>query len=47
MVNILGDEINNCRDITDAAIHIYGKDEVLPGRKMGHINYSSQKTNSI
>ena len=47
MVNILGDEINNCQDITDAAIHIYGKDEVLPGRKMGHINYSSQKKNSL
>ena len=46
MVNILGDEINNCRDITDASIHIYGKEEVLTDRKMGHINYSSQKKNS-
>jgi 5-(carboxyamino)imidazole ribonucleotide synthase len=42
MVNIIGKDINNCRDITDAAIHLYGKEVVLPGRKMGHINYSSQ-----
>ena len=45
MINILGEEINDCLDITDAAIHFYGKEEALPGRKMGHINYSSQKSN--
>jgi phosphoribosylaminoimidazole carboxylase (NCAIR synthetase) len=44
MVNILGHEISDCRNITDAAIHLYGKEEVIPDRKMGHINYSSQKS---
>ena len=47
MVNILGADIDNCYNITDAAIHLYGKDEALPGRKMGHMNYSSQKSNTV
>jgi 5-(carboxyamino)imidazole ribonucleotide synthase len=47
MVNILGEDINKFKDITDAAIHMYGKEEVLPGRKMGHVNYSSQKNKTF
>ena len=46
MVNILGKDILTCLNVTDAAIHLYGKEEALPGRKMGHINYSSQKSNT-
>jgi phosphoribosylaminoimidazole carboxylase (NCAIR synthetase) len=47
MVNILGEDIDKFKDITDAAIHMYGKEEVLPGRKMGHVNYSSQKNKTF
>ncbi|MCB9781281.1 MAG: 5-(carboxyamino)imidazole ribonucleotide synthase [Alphaproteobacteria bacterium] len=41
MVNLLGDEVLDrdrwLRD-PDAHLHDYGKDEVRPGRKMGHVN---------
>jgi 5-(carboxyamino)imidazole ribonucleotide synthase len=43
MVNLLGDEINQVVDKLDqlpptAKLHLYGKAEVKPKRKMGHIN---------
>jgi 5-(carboxyamino)imidazole ribonucleotide synthase len=44
MVNILGEEINNSHNIDNAALHIYGKSKISPGRKMGHLNYCSQKS---
>ena len=44
MINILGDTTKNFRNITNAAVHFYGKDEARPGRKMGHVNYVSPKT---
>ena len=40
MTNLLGDDINLWEAILeepDAYLHIYGKDESRPGRKMGHV----------
>ena len=44
MENILGTEINKSLNTVSGAIHLYGKKEIRDGRKMGHINYVSQKT---
>lgn len=40
MENLIGDDMDKVADYaaTDAAIHLYGKREVKPGRKMGHVN---------
>jgi 5-(carboxyamino)imidazole ribonucleotide synthase len=40
MENLIGDDMDKVPDAakTNAAIHLYGKAEVKPGRKMGHIN---------
>ncbi|MEY1556761.1 5-(carboxyamino)imidazole ribonucleotide synthase [Yoonia sp. R2331] len=40
MENLIGDDIADITNIakTDAAIHLYGKAEAKPGRKMGHVN---------
>ncbi len=40
MENLIGDDILRLPEIarTAAALHIYGKSEVKPGRKMGHVN---------
>ena len=38
MINLLGDEINKISKYKDCSIHIYGKKEVKPNRKMGHVN---------
>ncbi|MFU8823884.1 5-(carboxyamino)imidazole ribonucleotide synthase [Yoonia sp.] len=40
MENLIGDDMDKLADYakTDAAIHLYGKAEVKPGRKMGHVN---------
>lgn len=40
MENLIGDDMGRVPDLakTDAAIHLYGKAEVKPGRKMGHVN---------
>jgi 5-(carboxyamino)imidazole ribonucleotide synthase len=40
MKNLIGDEVETWRDaIADptARLHLYGKREVFPGRKMGHV----------
>jgi len=37
MTNLLGDEILGAVDATSAAVHVYGKPEPRPGRKMGHV----------
>lgn len=42
MLNLIGEEINlsvNFLDKPNAKLHIYGKKEVKPNRKMGHINF--------
>lgn len=41
MQNLIGDDVENLQEfITNkkAKIHLYGKDEAKPGRKMGHVN---------
>ncbi len=40
MENLIGDDMDRIPEIarTTAAIHLYGKAEAKPGRKMGHVN---------
>ncbi len=40
MENLIGDDIDRIPEIakTGAAIHLYGKADAKPGRKMGHVN---------
>ncbi len=40
MENLIGDDVMRLPEIakTDTAIHLYGKADAKPGRKMGHIN---------
>jgi 5-(carboxyamino)imidazole ribonucleotide synthase len=41
MTNLLGEEVENWRNLArepHAGLHLYGKAESRPGRKMGHIN---------
>ncbi|MFZ5615757.1 MAG: hypothetical protein ACOZAA_00345, partial [Pseudomonadota bacterium] len=40
MDNLIGDEAERWRDLSrepNACIHLYGKRDALPGRKMGHV----------
>lgn len=42
MTNLIGDDVDDIPQIAqqqDVAIHLYGKAEARPGRKMGHINH--------
>ncbi|KNX40909.1 N5-carboxyaminoimidazole ribonucleotide synthase [Roseovarius tolerans] len=46
MENLIGDDMNRLPQImheADAALHLYGKAEVKPGRKMGHVNRIMRK----
>jgi len=41
MLNLIGDDVNQVAVLAnncDTAIHLYGKTETKPGRKMGHVN---------
>jgi 5-(carboxyamino)imidazole ribonucleotide synthase len=41
MTNLIGDDVNDWQALAaepDAALHLYGKPEARPGRKMGHVN---------
>ena len=41
MENLIGDDIDRLPDLlreNDCAVHLYGKAEARPGRKMGHVN---------
>ncbi|MEO3413648.1 5-(carboxyamino)imidazole ribonucleotide synthase [Roseovarius sp. CAU 1744] len=41
MENLIGDDMNTVSEIArdaSASLHLYGKAEVKPGRKMGHVN---------
>jgi 5-(carboxyamino)imidazole ribonucleotide synthase len=41
MQNLIGDEVEQWKTIVaepDAKLHLYGKSEARPGRKMGHVN---------
>jgi 5-(carboxyamino)imidazole ribonucleotide synthase len=40
MINLIGDEVHDYQrwlDVPGAAVHLYGKREARPGRKMGHV----------
>ena len=37
MLNLIGDEAAAAPEITGARVHLYGKAEARPGRKMGHV----------
>jgi 5-(carboxyamino)imidazole ribonucleotide synthase len=41
MENLIGPDMDRVPELrkTNAALHLYGKSEVKPGRKMGHINF--------
>ena len=41
MENLIGDDMDRVPSLasTSAAIHLYGKSETKPGRKMGHVNF--------
>ena len=46
MENLIGDDMNRLPQImheADASLHLYGKAEVKPGRKMGHVNRVTRK----
>ena len=41
MENLIGDEVDRWQEILRdpaAALHLYGKSDTRPGRKMGHVN---------
>ena len=38
MVNLIGDEAAAAPEIAGARVHLYGKAEARPGRKMGHVD---------
>jgi 5-(carboxyamino)imidazole ribonucleotide synthase len=41
MENLIGDDMQRVADLArqpDTALHLYGKSDVKPGRKMGHVN---------
>jgi 5-(carboxyamino)imidazole ribonucleotide synthase len=47
MENLIGDDIDRIPDLardSDTAIHLYGKAEARPGRKMGHVNRITPRT---
>jgi 5-(carboxyamino)imidazole ribonucleotide synthase len=42
MINLIGDEVLDWQDhtsIPDAKLHLYGKKDIRPGRKMGHVTF--------
>ncbi|MEE9387652.1 MAG: 5-(carboxyamino)imidazole ribonucleotide synthase [Paracoccaceae bacterium] len=41
MLNLIGDDVDRVAEFAgqaDTAVHLYGKTDVKPGRKMGHVN---------
>ena len=47
MENLIGDDIGNVVELAaepDALVHLYGKSEARPGRKMGHVTRISPRT---
>jgi 5-(carboxyamino)imidazole ribonucleotide synthase len=47
MKNLLGDDVRDWRQILadpGAKLHLYGKTEIRPGRKMGHVTRLSTKS---
>ena len=44
MQNLIGAEVEAWCDVVEDGLHLYGKAETKPGRKMGHINRISPKS---
>jgi 5-(carboxyamino)imidazole ribonucleotide synthase len=47
MTNLIGDEIARAHELAadpEVALHLYGKAEIRPGRKMGHVNRVRPRT---
>ena len=47
MYNLIGDQVHKAQDALNeenACIHLYGKQDIREGRKMGHITYLKPKT---
>lgn len=44
MTNLLGAECRLAPAMTGASVHLYGKDEARPGRKMGHVTRISPRS---
>ena len=44
MENLIGDEAGMAPEITGARVHLYGKAEARPGRKMGHLTRIAPRT---
>ena len=52
MLNLLGDQFGMILEQLshlpkEARLHLYGKREVHPGRKMGHLNIPSEEMNGL
>jgi 5-(carboxyamino)imidazole ribonucleotide synthase len=43
MENLLGDDVLLGPELSDARVHLYGKPEARPGRKMGHFTRISAR----
>ena len=44
MLNLLGDAAAAAPALRDASVHLYGKAEARPGRKMGHVTRITPRT---
>jgi 5-(carboxyamino)imidazole ribonucleotide synthase len=44
MTNLIGDEVAAAPGMAGVAVHLYGKAEARPGRKMGHVTRLSPRT---
>ncbi|MCF6272355.1 MAG: 5-(carboxyamino)imidazole ribonucleotide synthase [Rhodobacteraceae bacterium] len=44
MVNLIGEDVSHLNKNDGTGIHLYGKKDIKPGRKMGHYNRISPKT---
>jgi 5-(carboxyamino)imidazole ribonucleotide synthase len=47
MENLIGDDMDKVPDLAtqaDTALHVYGKADIKPGRKMGHVNHVARLT---
>lgn len=51
MVNLIGEDLTDCfariDELTGAHIHVYGKKEIKPKRKMGHVTYVGTDLNEL
>ena len=46
MQNLIGDEVKRVAELAkdeNISLHLYGKTEIKPGRKMGHFNLVKEK----